>query len=121
LEDMSREEAEKQLLKDLKKGSLKFRIHGKKLKGEFALVKMRTGADNTWLLIKHKDEYAVKKDYSSEEDTPENSPINKWLKKNKPEKLLKKASAKKASTTKLSSEKKSTTKAKAPVKKKSTG
>jgi bifunctional non-homologous end joining protein LigD len=116
IEDMSREEAEKQLLKDLKKGSLKFRMHGKKLKGEFALVKMRTGSDNTWLLIKHHDEYAVKKEYNSEEDTPENSPINKWLKKNKPEKL-----AKKATTTKSAINKKSKTKAKEPVKKKSTG
>jgi bifunctional non-homologous end joining protein LigD len=83
LEDMSRADAEKQLLKDLKKGSLKFRMHGKKLKGEFALVRMKTGEDNTWLLIKHKDTYATSQPYSSEEDTPVNSPINKWLEKNK--------------------------------------
>jgi len=37
--------------------SLKFRMHGKKLKGEFALVKIKNGKDdNAWLLIKHKDE-----------------------------------------------------------------
>jgi bifunctional non-homologous end joining protein LigD len=83
LEDMSRADAEKQLLKDLKKGSLKFRMHGKKLKGEFALVRMKTGEDNTWLLMKHKDAYATTQAYSSEEDTPVNSPINKWLEKNK--------------------------------------
>lgn len=38
----------------LKKGSLKFRLFGKKLKGAWALVKME---DNQWLLIKEKDEF----------------------------------------------------------------
>src|SRR5450432_4146998 len=51
-------EAEKLLLKELKAGSLKFSLHGKKLKGEFALVHTRTGEDNAWLLIKHRDKYA---------------------------------------------------------------
>lgn len=96
IESMPREKAEKQLLADLKKGSLKFRMNGRKLKGEFALVKMRTAADNTWLLIKHKDEYAVKKAYSSEDDTPANSPINKWLEKNKSGKKSKTKSSTKA-------------------------
>jgi len=35
------------------------------------------------LLIKHNDEYAVHDDYSSEDDTPKNSPINKWLEEKK--------------------------------------
>src|SRR5437667_2233829 len=60
----------------LKKGDLKFRLQGKKLKGEFVLAKMRssrTGSKGTeWLLIKKKDEFAkpgsgdnlVKLDYS---------------------------------------------------------
>jgi len=41
-------------------GELKFELHGKKLKGAFALVKMRArdGADNAWLLIKERDEFA---------------------------------------------------------------
>ncbi|MGZ4816119.1 MAG: DNA polymerase ligase N-terminal domain-containing protein [Terriglobales bacterium] len=46
----------------LAKGDLKFRLHGQKLKGEFALVHMkgrRPGSKgNEWLLIKKKDEYA---------------------------------------------------------------
>jgi len=49
---------EKELLKELKAGSLKFRLHGKKLKGEFALVKTHGMAENGWLLIKHNDEFA---------------------------------------------------------------
>jgi bifunctional non-homologous end joining protein LigD len=52
---------EKALLKELKSGSLKFRINGKKLKGEFALVRTRGRGENSWLLIKHRDKYATEK------------------------------------------------------------
>jgi bifunctional non-homologous end joining protein LigD len=45
--------------------------HGKKLKGEFAIVKMKGGREkNAWLLIKHKDKYAVDGEYNSEDYTP---------------------------------------------------
>src|SRR5579871_808540 len=38
------------------RGDLKFRLHGEKLKGEFALVHMRgRGKGNEWLIIKKKD------------------------------------------------------------------
>jgi bifunctional non-homologous end joining protein LigD len=47
----------------LAKGDLKFRLDGKKLKGDFALVKMkgrRPGSKGTeWLLIKKHDQYVV--------------------------------------------------------------
>lgn len=47
----------------LKKGDLKFRLHGKKLNGDFALVHMksrRPGNKGTeWLLIKKHDEFVV--------------------------------------------------------------
>jgi len=47
----------------LKKGDLKFRLHGQKLNGDFALIHMRArrpGSKGTeWLLIKKQDEYAV--------------------------------------------------------------
>ncbi|WP_290790797.1 DNA ligase D [Flavihumibacter sp. UBA7668] len=49
---------EKSLLKQLKEGSLKFSLQGKKLKGEFALVKTKGMGENAWLLIKHKDKAA---------------------------------------------------------------
>ncbi|HEY8661766.1 MAG TPA: DNA polymerase ligase N-terminal domain-containing protein [Hanamia sp.] len=83
IDNSPREIAEKILRAGLKAGNLKFQLFGKKLKGEFALVKIRTKEDNSWLLIKHHDNYAVEIDYNSEEYTPENSPINKWLAENK--------------------------------------
>lgn len=47
----------------LRKGDLKFRLNGEKLKGEFALVHMksrRPGSKGTeWLLIKHRDQEVV--------------------------------------------------------------
>ncbi|MGN6180842.1 MAG: DNA ligase D [Mucilaginibacter sp.] len=69
LEDIDGKKAqEKELLKELKAGSLKFRLHGKKLKGEFALVKTHGMAENGWLLIKHNDEFADEADVT-EKDT----------------------------------------------------
>lgn len=53
----------------LAKGDLKFALHGKKLKGSWALVRTRgyggyraSEAKSSWLLIKHRDEYASTKD-----------------------------------------------------------
>ena len=77
---------EKELLQGLKDGNLKFSMNGKKLKGEFALVKIKSKEDNTWLLIKHRDQYATDEDYDSELLTTKSSPINKWLAENKPSK-----------------------------------
>ncbi|MBO9561755.1 MAG: DNA ligase D [Niastella sp.] len=53
---------EKALLKQLKSGSLKFSLHGQKLQGEFALVKLKNAENNAWLLIKHRDKYAKSTD-----------------------------------------------------------
>ncbi|MGD1054695.1 MAG: DNA polymerase ligase N-terminal domain-containing protein [Nitrososphaerales archaeon] len=55
----TREEAEKVAKAGMKEGSLKFRLYGKKLRGSFALI--RTAGfrgKESWLLIKHKDEYS---------------------------------------------------------------
>ncbi|MDP5199439.1 DNA ligase D [Flavobacterium sp. DG2-3] len=49
---------EKQLLSDLAKGRLSFILKGKKLKGEFSLVKLHGKQENAWLLIKKDDKYA---------------------------------------------------------------
>lgn len=57
----SKKEEEKSLLSQLKSGSLKFRLFGKKLKGEFALVHIKNNngsGENAWLLIKHRDGFA---------------------------------------------------------------
>jgi bifunctional non-homologous end joining protein LigD len=68
---------EKQLLKDLKAGSLKFILHGRKLKGEFALVHMKTDdSNNAWLLIKHRDDYAIE-GYNAEDHTRKDSKVTK--------------------------------------------
>ncbi len=46
----------------LAKGDLKFRLHGKRLNGEFVLVRMKPRKEDrgrqNWLLIKKRDEYA---------------------------------------------------------------
>jgi bifunctional non-homologous end joining protein LigD len=70
LEDPSanKKENEKKLLKQLYAGSLKFVMHGKKLKGEFALVRTHYGgAENSWLLIKHNDKYASEEDITEKD------------------------------------------------------
>src|SRR5690606_38920455 len=58
------------LLEGLEKGKLTFSLHGKKLRGEFALVKMRgrKNEDNAWLLIKHDDGAADTEQDITDED-----------------------------------------------------
>jgi len=58
--------SDKQALQLLKKGELKFLLKGKKLNGEFVLVRLKDDEKN-WLLIKHKDDYAVNRIYNAEE------------------------------------------------------
>jgi bifunctional non-homologous end joining protein LigD len=58
---------EKNLLQQLKSGSLKIKLHGEKLHGEFALVKTHGMGENAWLLIKHNDQFASKKDITKED------------------------------------------------------
>jgi bifunctional non-homologous end joining protein LigD len=49
------------LRKGYEKGDFKFVLHGKRLKGSWVLVRLRGGDPRRpqWLLIKHRDEYAV--------------------------------------------------------------
>ncbi|MGG7440248.1 DNA polymerase ligase N-terminal domain-containing protein [Chryseobacterium arthrosphaerae] len=92
LDENSRLSDEKELLKELHAGSLKFILHGKKLKGEFALVKMKNSEDNAWLLIKHKDEFA-ESPYNAEENTSPKSLVTQFLEEKK---SLKKSGKKKS-------------------------
>lgn len=62
LEGKTKKEQEKHLLESLKKGSLKVRLYGHKLKGEFALVHTKGQGENAWLMIKHRDEFATEDD-----------------------------------------------------------
>ncbi|MFD2287236.1 DNA ligase D [Pedobacter petrophilus] len=58
---------EKHLLKQLADGSVKIKLNGEKLKGEFALVKTKGMGENGWLLIKHKDDFASTKDITKQD------------------------------------------------------
>ncbi len=54
----------------LRKGELKFSLHGKKLRGSWVLVRTKGGPGNSrgasWLLIKHRDMYASEVDVVTE-------------------------------------------------------
>lgn len=67
MESKSKKEQEKFLLKQLETGSLKIALFGKKLKGEYALVHTKGRGENSWLLIKHKDDFASKDDITKDE------------------------------------------------------
>jgi len=49
--------------KSIDDGEIKFTLRGKKLRGNFALVKMRArdGVENAWLLIKERDDFVDKR------------------------------------------------------------
>jgi len=53
----------------LRKGELKFSLHGKKLRGSWVLVRTKRGpgtSGRSWLLIKHRDRYASPSDVVTE-------------------------------------------------------
>ncbi|CAN5146329.1 hypothetical protein BH09PAT2_BH09PAT2_03050 [soil metagenome] len=66
---MDKIEGAEVLKEGLKKGELKFTLYGKKMHGSFALVKTRGfgGKTETWLMIKHKDEF-VQENYDAKAD-----------------------------------------------------
>src|ERR1700676_2282708 len=56
--------------KALKAGDLKFNLQGKKLRGSWVLVRTRGfggGSKESWLLIKHRDEFASTEDIAAEQ------------------------------------------------------
>jgi bifunctional non-homologous end joining protein LigD len=58
-EVVDKAEAEEVAKESLAEGNLKFFLYGKKLKGSFALVRTAGfGGKESWLLIKHRDEYS---------------------------------------------------------------
>ncbi len=61
LKGKTKKEQEKYLLQRLFNGDLKITLYGKKLKGDYALFRLKD-SENNWLLMKHKDEFADKKD-----------------------------------------------------------
>jgi len=78
----SKKAQEKHLLDQLAKGSLKIRLHGKKLEGEYALVKTQGMGENGWLLIKHKDAFANKADITKKDKSVLSGNTMKQVEKN---------------------------------------
>lgn len=64
----TRSSVEKAVGEGLKAGKLEIELFGKKLKGIFALIKLKTD-DKSWLLIKKKDEFASTEDILLESDS----------------------------------------------------
>jgi bifunctional non-homologous end joining protein LigD len=60
-----RAEAERQVREGLEKGKLGFQVRGEKLKGSFALVRMKE--KKQWLLIKHKDRFVSSDDVTAKD------------------------------------------------------
>jgi bifunctional non-homologous end joining protein LigD len=57
-----RRRSEEALRSGLAKGHISFVLEGERLKGEFALVRLRKGKENSWLLLKKKDPFADTQD-----------------------------------------------------------
>src|SRR6516164_4954199 len=64
---LDQSESERALKAGLEKGDLKFVLYGKKLSGEFALVRLKHGKGNEWLLIKKRDRFATAEEPSGVE------------------------------------------------------
>jgi hypothetical protein len=47
--------SEHEMAEGLEHGHLSFQLHGEKLRGGYALTRIREGKDETWLLVKRKD------------------------------------------------------------------
>ncbi|HEX2396216.1 MAG TPA: DNA ligase D [Bacteroidales bacterium] len=58
----TKKDKERHLLQSLESGQLKITLYGHKLKGEFAFVRTSRQGENSWLMIKHRDEFATTED-----------------------------------------------------------
>ena len=56
------EARDRELLRQLESGLIEITLHGRKLKGNYALVKTRGRGKNDWLLVKMNDEFASPED-----------------------------------------------------------
>lgn len=108
----SKQQQTNDLLHQLHSGKLKFTLQGKKLKGNFALVKAPGRGDNAWLLMKLKDCYATTNDITLKNksvlsgktlEQVAKNPHKEW--KSNKEQPITKASIKKRTTAKTTPEK----------------
>jgi bifunctional non-homologous end joining protein LigD len=58
--------ADREILKQIREGRLKFTLRGSKLKGVFTLVRLNGPGSNAWILIKGNDKFAVDFNYNNE-------------------------------------------------------
>jgi bifunctional non-homologous end joining protein LigD len=104
-------------VKALASGKLTFRMNGKKMFGEWALVRIkgRTGKGNEWLLLKHRDGYANDKidvtevaprSVISNRTIDEVSPENVWISNRSASRKAPTLADRKHSTTKAAAKKK---------------
>lgn len=109
----TKEEEEKLISQGVKKGRLEFELHGEKLKGLFALVKIKDTEKN-WLFIKVKDSSASTKDVTKQDRSVKTQRSLKEISGEEDED----PPAEKKKTVRKSPAKKTTTKKKVSVKKK---
>src|SRR5690606_17688529 len=56
-----RHDSEEAFARGFEKGHITFLLHGQKLKGEFALIKIGKGDPKAWLLVKKRDRFSQSK------------------------------------------------------------
>lgn len=74
-------EPERDAHEDLRRGDLKFTLRGDVLRGSWVLVRTRlAGARQQWLLIKHRDKYAGRREADDFVDPRTDRPVSKVFK-----------------------------------------
>ena len=103
---------EKELAKGIKAGKIHFVMLGKKLKGEYALVKTKGREENVWLLFKVKDKFASTTDITKKDKSVlSNKTLEQVAKANgKSEKTVKKSAIKSVNKTAAAKKTKARTK-----------
>lgn len=66
-EGLSKKEQEKILLQQLYSGNLKITMHGKKIKGDYALFLMKGRGERSWILVKKNDEFSSGEDITEKD------------------------------------------------------
>ena len=67
VDDLDSVESEKFLSRGLTKGAVHFTLHGHKLQGEFALIKLKNRSADEWLLLKKKDPFSSSEDITKKD------------------------------------------------------
>ncbi len=80
-----RASSEETLRKGLDKGHLSFVLAGQRLKGEFALVRLKRGKGEDWLLLKKKDPFAAPGDLSGTDTSAASGRTMKEIEAGKPD------------------------------------